>query len=626
MKLLRRFVALAAAASIVPAAACEPPPSTTTAPSASASATPSASAATPTVEDAKAFIAQVDKELRRLMVANARAQWVYQTNITHDTSLLAAAAEEANAAYYPKAIAESRKFDGLILPEDVTRQIHLLRVAPTIAKPDDAAERAELAALETEMTGMYGKAKYCPPRLANDKNKPCLVLGDLSRTLATSRRYDELLDAWTGWHDAAKPLREKYVRYVELANKGAKGIGYADTGALWRSNYDMTPDAFATEVERLWSDVKPMYDELHCYTRSKLQKAYGKDKVADNAPIPAHLLGNMWAQEWQDIYDLLEPFKGEPSLDVSKALRDKKYDAKKMVEIGEAFFKSLGFDALPKTFWERSQLVRPLGREVVCHASAWDVGYDGDMRIKMCIEPTENDLVTIHHELGHDYYYSRYFKMPMLFQQGANGGFHEAIGDTLALSVTPEYLKKLDLIAELPKGDHGRINQMMKSALDKVAFLPFAILVDKWRWEVFAGKIPKDQYNQAWWDLSKKYQGIAPATTRGEDQFDPGSKYHVASSSTYAIYFLARIYQFQFHRALCKAAGYSGPIDGCSIYGNKAAGDKLIAMMSLGASKPWPEAMAVLGESKADASAMLEYYAPLRAWLKEQNKNEKCGW
>jgi peptidyl-dipeptidase A len=603
-------------------AACEEkqcPPPAAPAPSASASAK------APTAEEAKAFVTKMNAELTKLLVTNSRAQWAYQTNITDDTEALASEGEEANAAYYPKAIAESRKFDGVALPEDVARQLKLLRVAPPIPAPDNDAERAELAQLETQMTGMYGKAEYCPARLANDKSKKCLNLGDLSRTLSSSRNYDELLEAWTGWHDTAKAMRAKYSRYVELANKGAKGIGFDDTGALWRSAYDMAPDAFSNDVERLWSDVKPMYEELHCFVRSKLREKYGKDKVGESS-IPAHLLGNMWAQEWQDIYDLVEPFKGEQSLDVTKALKDKKYDPKKMIETGESFFKSLGFDPLPKTFWDRSLLTRPRDREVVCHPSAWDVTYSGDLRIKMCIEPTENDLVTIHHELGHDFYFSRYFKMPILFQQGANGGFHEAIGDTLALSVTPEYLKKLGLITEVPKGDHGRINQMMKSALDKVAFLPFGYVVDKWRWDVFSGKIPTEKYNEAWWALRAKYQGVAPASPRSEDAFDPGAKYHVASSATYVIYFLARIYQFQFHRALCKAAGYTGPIDGCSIYGNKAAGEKLIAMLSLGASKPWPEAMAVLGETKADASAMLEYYAPLRAWMKEQLKGEKCGW
>ena len=398
-------------------------------------------------------------------------------------------------------------------------------------------------------------------------------------------------------------------------------------GALWRSGYDMTATDFEADVERLWSEVKPLYDDLHCFTRKKLRAKYGKDKINDKAPIPAHLLGNMWAQEWENIYDLLEPYPGQASLDVDRKLKEKKYEPQKMVKLGESFFTSLGLDPLPKSFWERSLFTRPKDREVVCHASAWDVSWNDDLRIKMCIEPTEEDLITIHHELGHDFYFHYYYKLPILFQQGANDGFHEGIGDTLALSVTPTYLKSLGLLDTIPQGDKGRINFQMKQALDKVAFLPFGLVIDKWRWDVLSGKTPKGKYNEAWWALRTKYQGISPPTTRTESDFDPGAKYHVPGSVPYVRYFLARIYQFQFHRALCKASGYKGPLDGCSIYGNKEAGAKLRAMLELGASKPWPEALATLsGERKADASAMLEYFEPLREWLKEQNKGEQCGW
>ena len=442
-----------------------------------------------------------------------------------------------------------------------------------------------------------------------------------------SRNYDELVEAWKGWHAVAPVMKDRYTRYAELGNKGSKEIGFADMGALWRSGYDMSPEAFEADIERLWGEVKPLYDDLHCYARKKLRTKYGKDKIADKAPIPAHLLGNMWAQEWGDVYDLVEPFPGQASLDVDRKLVAKKYDPKKMVQLGESFFTSLGLDPLPQSFWDRSLFTRPKDREVVCHASAWDVSWKDDLRIKMCIEPTESDLITIHHELGHDYYFHQYFKLPMLFQAGANDGFHEGIGDTLALSVTPSYLKNLGLLDALPAGDKGRINFQMKMALDKVAFLPFGLMIDKWRWDVFSGKTPKGKYNEAWWALRKQYQGVAPPVARTEADFDPGAKYHVPASTPYVRYFLARIYQFQFHRALCKAAGQTGPLDTCSIHGNKEAGAKLKAMLELGQSKPWPEALAVLsGESKADASALVEYFAPLRTWLKEQNKGETCGW
>jgi len=587
-------------------------------------AKPAAPAARPaTAEEARAFFAQVDKDLRRLWVARDRALWVNENFITDDTEAIAAAGEEATAAYVTTAIQAARRFDGLKLPDYVARQALLLKLAQTVPAPSDPKGRSELAALEVGMTGAYGKAKYCPPRLRGK----CLTLDDLSKTLATSRDEAELREAWIGWHDAAAPLREKFARYVELGNQGAREIGFDDLGATWRSGYDMPADAFSADIERLWADVKPLYDELHCYVRAKLRAKYGKDKVPERGAIPAHLLGNMWAQEWNNIDDIARPYAGAASLDVTKTLKDKGYDAKKMVKLGEGFFVSLGFDPLPETFWERSLLVRPKDREVVCHPSAWDPAYANDLRVKMCIQPTEEDLVTIHHELGHDYYYNQYYKLPILFQQGANDGFHEGIGDTLALSVTPAYLKSLGLLASAPDDPKALIHQQMKMALEKVAFLPFGLMIDKWRWDVFSGKITPDKYNQAWWDLRLKYQGVAPPSARTEQAFDPGAKFHVPASTPYIRYFLARIYQFQFHRALCKAAGYTGPLEKCSIHGSKAAGEKLASMLKLGASRPWQDAMRTIsGEDKGDASALLEYFKPLREFLKEANKGQTCGW
>jgi peptidyl-dipeptidase A len=602
----------------------------------------SAPAAPATAADAKAFVAQVDKDLRRLWIARDRAGWVNQNFITDDTEALSASGEEATAAYVTEAITKARRFDGVAgIEPDVARQLLLLKLAQVVPAPSNAEERRELAELQSAMTAVYGKGQYCPapgaPLFGQGEAAPgpdgkpagqkCLKLDDLSRVLKKSRKYDELLDAWKGWHAIAPQMKDRYARYAALGNKGAKEIGFGDMGALWRSGYDMTPEAFEADIERLWQDVKPLYDDLHCYARKKLRAKYGKDKVPEKAPIPAHLLGNMWAQQWDAVYDVVEPYPGQGSLDVDKKLREKKYDPIKMVKLGESFFTSLGLEPLPKTFWERSLFTRPKDREVVCHASAWDVSWNNDLRIKMCIEPTEDDLITIHHELGHDFYFHYYYKLPILFQSGANDGFHEGIGDTLALSVTPEYLKSLGLLDQVPNNDKGRINVQMKMALDKVAFLPFGLLIDKWRWDVFSGKTPKDKYNEAWWALRTKYQGVASPVARTEADFDPGAKYHVPASTPYVRYFLARIYQFQFHRALCKAAGHKGSLDTCSIYNNKEAGAKLRAMLQLGQSKPWPEALAVLsGEKQADASAMLEYFAPLRTYLKEQNKGERCGW
>jgi peptidyl-dipeptidase A len=607
--------------------------------------TASSAPSRPAAPEAASFIDEVEKRVRRLWVARDEANWVNENFITDDTEALAAAGEEATAAYVSEQIKHSRRYVGPVegLPEDVTRKLYLLSLAQTIPAPADAQKRVELTGIETWMTSSYGKGQYCPrggsalrgyihaePHPAATSTPgtagQCLHLDELSRVLRTSRKPAELLEAWSGWHSIGAQLRDKYARYVELANEGAKEIGFTDVGALWRAGYDMSPGDFEADVERLWSEVKPLYVALHCYVRAKLRAKYPAERIADHGPIPAHLLGNMWAQEWNNIYDLVAPYPGEASLDVAAKLRAGHWDAIKMVRQGERFFTSLGFAPLPDTFWTRSLFTRPRDREVVCHASAWDVTWSGDLRIKMCIEPTEEDFVTIHHELGHLFYFQRYVSLPILFQQGANDGFHEAIGDTMALSVTPAYLKSIGLLDSLPAGDRSRINAQMKMALEKVAFLPFGLLIDKWRWEVFSGQVAPADYNNAWWKLKEQYQGVAAPVAREADAFDPGSKFHVAASTPYIRYFLARIYQFQFHKALCAAAGYTGPLDECSIHDNRAAGAKLIAMLSVGASKPWPEVLEGLGAGRrADARPLLEYFAPLAQWLSEQNKGLACG-
>jgi peptidyl-dipeptidase A len=632
-------------------AACGAPAQRATAPTPTPTSTPApappstlAPARPPTPDEARAFIEDVEDHLRKLWAMRDRANWVNENFITDDTEALSAAGEEATAAYVGDAIERSKRFDSIRaqLAPDVARKLYLLSLAQTIPSPADPRERSELAGIEAWMTGSYGKGQYCPApgsvlfkyaAAAQAKTKsaaPCLHLEDLSRVLARSRDFAELVEAWRAWHATAAPMKEKYARYVELANQGAREIGFADVGALWRAGYDMPPADFEADIERLWSDVKPLYDELHCYVRARLQAKYGKDKVPDHAPIPAQLLGNMWAQEWNNLGDLVAPYPGEPALDVGKALEAGHWDAVKMVRQGERFFTGLGFDPLPQTFWERSLFTRPRDRDVVCHASAWDVTWSGDLRVKVCLEPTEEDFVTIHHELGHDFYFQRYEKLPILFQTGANDGFHEAIGDTIALSVTPSYLRGLGLLAGARSGgaaEHALINQQMKMALEKIAFLPFGLLIDKWRWDVFSGKVLPADYNAAWWKLKEKYQGVSAPVPRTADDFDPGAKFHVASSTPYVRYFLARIYQFQFHRALCQAAGDAGPLYECSIHDNKQAGERLMTMLSLGASRPWPDALEAIGGGRgASAEAMLEYFSPLRKWLAEENKGRQCGW
>jgi peptidyl-dipeptidase A len=570
-----------------------------------------------TPAEAEKFVADAEKRLFDLNVKFSRADWVKSTFITDDTETMSADANKEVIAATTELADQSSRFDGLDLPYDLARKLKLLKLSLTLPAPKDPSERDELTRLAASLEGDYGKGKYCPD---GDKGK-CLSLGDMEEIMAKSRDPEELKRIWLGWHQVSPPYRKDYVRFVELSNKGAKEMGFKDTGAMWRAKYDMQPDAFSAEMERLWLQVKPLYDSLYTYTRRKLSEKYGKDVVPLDGPIPAHVLGNMWAQQWGNIYPLLKPEgTGDRGYDLTQILKARNTDAKQLVHYGESFFTSLGFDPLPQTFWERSMLVKPTDHEAVCHASAWDIDFEKDVRLKMCIQVNEEDFTTVHHELGHNYYQMAYAGQPFLYRDSANDGFHEAIGDTMALSVTPPYLKQIGLIDKVPD-QNADIGFLLQRALDKVAFLPFGYLLDQWRWKVFSGEVGPNDYNKAWWDLRLKYQGVAPPAPRSEQDFDAGAKYHVPANTPYARYFLAAILQFQFHRALCREAGFNGPLYQCSIYGNKKAGEKLKQMLAMGLSKPWPEALkAMTGEDKMDATAIIDYFAPLKVWLDEQNK------
>jgi peptidyl-dipeptidase A len=578
----------------------------------------------PTVAEAAQFVAEAEAKLAAMNVDAQRASWVQSTYITYDTQILSAKENEKLINAGVELAKQAARYDTIELPYDVRRKLEIIKLSLTSPGPSDSALTAELARIGSELEGAYGAGKYCPP---GKTGEACLDINEITNIMRTSRKPDELLDVWRGWHTVAPPMRDRYTRFVELMNQGARELGYPDVGAMWRSKYDMPPDAFAAEVDRLWGQVKPLYDSLHCYVRWNLTKKYGEKVVPPGKPIPAHLLGNIWAQEWGNVYDIVAPPKAERGFDLTKILEKRKdMDEVAMVRTGEAFFTSLGFDPLPKTFWERSMIKQPRDRDVVCHASAWDVDDVEDLRIKMCIEKNADDFNTIHHELGHNFYQRAYNKQPYLYKNSANDGFHEAVGDTIALSVTPAYLVKIGLLDKEPPASSD-IPLLLRDALDKIAFFPFGILMDKWRWGVFSGQIKPQDYNKAWWELRTKYQGIAPDSPRGEEFFDPGAKYHIAANVPYARYFLARILQFQFHRSLCQIAGNTGPLNRCSIYGNKEAGARLDKMLAMGLSRPWPDALeALTGQREMDATAVVDYFRPLLDWLDEQNKGKECGW
>jgi peptidyl-dipeptidase A len=575
--------------------------------------------AAPTAADAKAFVEKVEREFGALGEENARINWLYATNINYDSQWLVAKFSERITKLAVDFALEAKTYDAVQVPADVRRKLQFIKQGITLPAPQDPKMVVELAEVTTRLSSAYstGKIEF------GGKTVPQNETEILMQTLRDPAKLSEV---WTKWHAVAKPMKADYARMVEIGNAGAKELGYADVGALWRSGYDMTPDEFTVEVDRLWNQVKPLYDELHCHVRAKLNEKYGNEIVPLDQPIRADLLGNMWAQEWGALDDLTAPKNADPGIDLNKILKAKGYDAVKIVKTGEAFFTSLGFAPLPQTFWDRSQIVKPVGREVVCHASAWDLDDKDDIRIKMCTEVSADDFQTVHHELGHNFYQRAYKAQPQLFRTGANDGFHEAIGDMISLSITPEYLKQIGLIDQVPDASKD-LGLLMQRAMSGVAFLPFGLLVDKWRWQVFAGELTPATYNEGWWKLRTQYQGIRPPVARTADDFDPAAKFHIADGTPYMRYFLARILQYQFYKAACDSMGWKGPLHRCSFYGAKDVGAKFNAMLELGASQPWPDALEKFtGSRQMDGSAIVAYFEPLMVHLRAQNKERKCGW
>jgi peptidyl-dipeptidase A len=576
----------------------------------------------PTAADAKAFLDNANQALLKLDVIGNQSGWVAQNFITDDTEAIQARISQQAIEAAVRLAKGATKYDAVMLPPDQRREMNILKTSLVMVTPSDSKEAEELTTIMARLEATYGKGKWC-----KDESKPdtCLNVDQVTAVMANSRDEKRLREVWEGWHTISPPMKKDYQRFVELSNKGSKELGFADTGAMWRVKYDMPPDDFTKELDRLWAQVQPFYLKLHAFVRMKLREKYG-DIVPEKGPIPAHLLGNIWAQEWENVYPLVAPKNTDVGYSLDDILKMRKTSALDMVRTGERFYTSLGFDPLPKTFWERSLFTRPMDREVVCHASAWDINMEADVRIKMCIDPTAEDFTTIHHELGHNFYQRAYMKQPVIFRDSANDGFHEAIGDTIALSVTPEYLVKIGLLGKAPDASHDT-GLLLRMALERFAFLPFSLVIDQWRWKVFAGEVTPANYNKAWWDLRLKYQGVAPPSPRGEEFFDAGAKYHVPDNTPYMRYFLARILQFQFHRSLSKIAGCTTPLHRCSIYDSKEAGQRLNAMLSMGMSKPWPDELdALTGARQMDATAILDYFAPLSAWLDQQLAGKPVGW
>ena len=571
------------------------------------------------------FLNNIEEENKKDGPIIYSASWISSNFITYDSQKVIA---DYGTRYTLKSLERSREasaFDDLSTSTENRRMLNILKSSFVMPPPLNKELASELSSITTSLEAMYGSGEHCY------EDGSCYDLEAFESIIDNSRNPEELLKAWHGWHEIGKPMKPMYMRMVDIGNQGARDLGYKGLSDLWFSKYDMPADDFLNETDRVWEEVKPLYDALHCHVRAKLNEHYGDDVVPESGPLPVHLLGNMWGQSWSNIYDLVYTEESQQnSVDVTKIIEEKGLNEIEMVEYAEDFFLSIGFEPLPDTFWERSLFVKPRDRSVVCHASAWNLDpANNDLRIKMCIQKNEEDFVTIHHELGHIFYYQAYNHLPTLFQGGANDGFHEAFGDLLTLSITPDYLTQIDFISEkeasLAKEDP--IGLLMKQALDGVVVVPWALMLDKWRSGVFNGEIDETNLNSSWWRLREYYQGISTSTERSEEYFDPGAKYHIPGNTPYTRYYLARIMQYQFHEALCNEIEFDGLLHECSIYGSKKAGDKIISTMAMGESLPWQDAFENLtGTRQLSGKSILNYYAPLKDWLDEQNKNRTCGW
>jgi len=611
----------------------------------------------PTIEDARAFVDRVEAELEEYSEYAARIYWVNSNFITYDTDWLATRVGAEGTVMGVRFANEAKAFNDLDLSGDPTlaRALDFIKQGLTIPAPEIEGAAQELAEISTRLGSNYstGEIDLADSAFSAEQLEATLreLRGDgadVDMTSVVSQSETEslmrnlrdpalLADVWTRWRDVPRGvpedasdgpgMRADYERMVEIANEGARELGFADVGELWLSGYDMEPAEMAAEVDRLWSQVKPLYDELHCYVRAELNEEYGDDVVPLDQPIRADLFGNMWAQQWANIYDLVAPEGSDIGFDLTEILEEQGYTPLQIVETGDAFFQSLGFEPMPDTFWERSLITKPRDRDVVCHASAWDLSAT-DYRIKMCTEVNADDFQTVHHELGHNFYQRAYRDQPVLFRTGAHDGFHEAIGDFVGLSLTPNYLVQIGLLTEdqIPPAS-ADTGLLMSQALDKIAFLPFGLLMDKWRWGVFSGEIQPSEYNTAWWEMREHYQGVRAPTDRPVDAFDPGGKYHIPNNVPYLRYFLSFVMQFQFHEAACEQAGWEGPLHRCSIYGNEEVGARFAQMLEAGASQPWPDTLELFtGTRQMDGSAIIAYFEPLIGYLEEQNEGRSCGW
>ncbi|XP_039290345.1 angiotensin-converting enzyme isoform X1 [Nilaparvata lugens] len=581
-------------------------------------------------QEVRAVLAQIDNVATDQCRLNVHAQWDFETSVSDVSQVQALEAQEA----YTELQARIQKLISNIPREGVRdfrlrRQLNLLSVIGASALPPD--QRHRYHRLINEMLAVYNSATVCAynePLRCDLRLEP-----EVSVIMAQSRDWDQLQHTWVEWHRrSGLKIRDLYEQLVELCNYAANLNNMTNFAEYWMWPYE-TP-GLRFELEEVWEEIRPLYEQLHSYVRRKLRDLYGPEKLSREAPLPAHILGNMWAQSWTNILDVTIPYPGKNYPDVTPQMLQQGYTPATLFRLAEDFYLSMNMSAMPPEFWERSIIQQP-HTPAICQPSAWDFCDGQDYRIKMCAQVNMKDLITAHHEMAHIQYFINYRNQPKVFRDGANPALHEAISDAISLSVsTPRHLQQLGLLNNAVDDTSHNINHLFAQALEKLPFLPFSLALDFWRWDLFQGNVPRDRYNCHWWDLREKYGGVKPPVLRSENDFDPGAKYHVPANIPYIRYFIGTVLQFQLHRSMCLASGWGQnpsrqPLHKCDIYRSKEAGNILKRLMEKGASEPWSEVLfSATGESRLDGRALRDYFRPLEEWLRSENlrTGEIIGW
>lgn len=579
-------------------------------------------------EAALEFLERYTTEGEKLFHDHVLQNWNLYTDLTEENQQKSAESAANLGLFIREMKDEVASFDLSALSTETRMQLELILSFSGSGLSGNKLGRLRL--LGNQMTERYSTGKVCK----GDDSDDCLPFDpDLETLMATSRNCSVLYWAWYGWREsvANQQARDDFAEYVSLLNEGSRTQGWADTGDKWRQTLYMRDD-LKEETARLYAEIKPLFLSLHAYVRRKLYEYYGSDYVNLNGPIPSHLLGNMHPRAWTNIMDIVTPYPSKKRIDVTELIKAKNYTGLAMAKLADDFFKSLGMIPVNPRFFRDSMFEKPDdGRQVVCYPVAFDFYNKEDFRIKMCTDPSFEDFIILHHEMGHIQYFMQYKDLPLVFRNSPNPGFHEGIGDTIVLStVTNKHLHTIGLLEELPEEDNETsINFLMQMALDNVAFMPFGYLIDLYRWKVFDGSIPPEKLNEEWWRMRRDLEGLIPPVSRNENNLDAVSYFHIAYDVPHIRYFVSRILTFQFHEALCNESGHTGPLHECDIYGSKAAGDLFSEFLSQGAKYPWDDTLEIItGQRVMSASSFLKYFQPLNDWLVKQNRlnEDEVGW